>query len=91
MRFLMRIVIPTAAENPVAADPRLDDRLRALFLSVGALAAYSRDEKGRRVDYILVDIADLTQITARAKKIFDVLKVKSEFYPQKMDDPLFGL
>jgi hypothetical protein len=90
MRFLMRIVIPTAAENSVAADPGFEGRLVSLYRAVGGLEAYSRDEKGRRVDYVLVDIADLAQITARAKRIFDVIQVKSEFLPEKPAEPLFG-
>jgi hypothetical protein len=91
MRFLIKIVMPTAAENAIMGDPKLDERLRLLYTSVGGLEAYSRDEEGRRVDYVLIDISDLTQITARAKRIFELLKVKSEFVPHKMGDQLFGL
>ena len=91
MRFLMRIVIPTPAENSIGDDPQLEERLRLLYVSVGGLKAYSRNEDGRRVDYILVDFSDLSEITTRAKRIFETLKVKTEFYPQKSGDELFGL
>ena len=90
MRFLMKIVMPTADENALMGDPQLDQKLRQLYASAGGLEAYSRIEDGRRVDYILLDIVDLTLIAASAKRIFETLHVKPEFYPQKMGDPLFG-
>jgi hypothetical protein len=91
MRFLMKIVMPTVAENKIMGDPQLDERLRRLYTSVGGREAYSRDEDGRRVDYILVEISDLAQITPHAKQIFEVLGVKTEFIQHKMVDKLFGI
>jgi len=61
MRLLMKIAIPTAAENAVVRDPKFNEELRALFLKLGAEATYSNTLDGRRFDYVLVDLDDVTQ------------------------------
>jgi hypothetical protein len=90
MRFLMRIQIPTAAENAVVSDPIFDEKLRSLFLKVGAQATYSTTQEGRRIDWVVVDIKDAAQIAAVAEPIFRWLKVKPEFLPEMAPKPYFG-
>ena len=90
MRLLMKIAIPTAAENAVVSDPKFNEELRALFLKLGAEATYSNTLDGRRFDYVLVDLEDVTQITAVAEPVFRFLKVKPEFLPEVAPKPYYG-
>jgi hypothetical protein len=90
MRLLMKIAIPTAAENAVVCDPKFNEKLRSLFLKLGAEATYSATLDGRRFDYMLVDISDVTQITAVAEPVFRFLKVKPEFLPEVAPKPYYG-
>jgi hypothetical protein len=89
MRFLMKVEIPTAAENALAGDPKFNEKLQDLFLRLGAQATYTRTQGERRVDYVLVDIA-AAQITAVAEPVFRLLKVKPEFLPEIVPQPYFG-
>jgi len=90
MRFLMKIAIPTAAENPAVGEPQFNEKLRSFFLKLGAEATYSNMLDGRRFDYVLVDIPDVTQITAVAEPVFRFLKVKPEFLPEVAPQPYYG-
>jgi hypothetical protein len=90
MRFLMKIAIPTAAENAVVSDPQFNEKLRSLFLKLGAEATYSNTLDGRRFEYVLVDVPDVAQITAAAEPVFRFLKVKPEFLPEVAPPPYYG-
>jgi hypothetical protein len=90
MRFLMKIAIPAAADNAVVSDPQFSEKLRSLFLKLGAEATYSNTLHGRRFEYVLVNVPDVTQITAVAKPVFDFLKVKPEFLPEVAPKPYYG-
>jgi hypothetical protein len=89
MRFLMKIVMPDAAQNPLVGETQFQDRLQGVLRQIGALANYSRDEDGRRVDYVLVDLTP-EQITAAAEPVFRLLKVKPEFLPEIVPRPYYG-
>ena len=90
MRFLMKIAIPTAAENAAVSDPQFNQKLRSIFLKLGAEATYSNTLDGQRFDYVLVDIPDVTQITAVAERVFRFLKVKPKFLPEVAPQPYYG-
>ena len=90
MRLLMKIAIPTAAENAAVSDPKFNEKLRSLFLKLGAEATYSNTLDGRRFDYVLVDLDDVTQMTAVAEPVFRFLKVKPEFLPEVAPQPYYG-
>ena len=81
MRLMMKVPIPTAAENAVVADPKFNETLHALFVELGALKIYSRMAEGRRFDYAILDIQDPARIFAIAKPVSVWLKVKPEFMP----------
>jgi hypothetical protein len=89
MRFLMKIPIPTVAENPITGTPQFDTALRDTFQRIGAKAVYSRAEEGRRVDYVLVDIAP-ERIAATAEPVFRLVGVKPEFLPEVVPAPYYG-
>jgi len=89
MRYLMKIVIPTPAENPVAGEADFNTRLADVLRRIGATVSYSRDEDGRRVDYALIDL-EPAGLTPAAEAVFRFLKVKSEFMPEVVPQSYFG-
>jgi hypothetical protein len=89
MRFLLKIPVPTEAENPAAGQKDFDAKLRNLFTEVGALSTYSTQHEGRRIEWVIVDVGDLALITPMAKFIFGFLKVKPEFVPELTPKPYF--
>src|ERR1700754_1732986 len=68
MRLLMKIPVPTPAENPLVGDPMFENKLSDLYRRIGALAHYSNRQDGRRLEYVLVDI-DPGQITPTAEQV----------------------
>ena len=85
----MKIVMPTAAENPLVDAPDFERRLRGLFQQIGALANYPGRQDGRRVEYVQVEI-DIGQIVPTAEPVFRLLGVKPEFLPEVAPKPYFG-
>jgi hypothetical protein len=83
MKFLAKIVMPTAEENPSVAAPDFNARMLALVKQVRAERAYfATQEDGRRVDHIVVNVADATELPAIAAPFYAWLGVKVEFLPQ---------
>jgi len=89
MRFLVKITIPTAAENPIVSNPGFDDTLRALYLELRAQATYSASQSRGRVDYILIDV-EPADMAAIARPIFELLQVKVEFLQEVTPQKSFG-
>ncbi|HEX3755139.1 MAG TPA: hypothetical protein VHV26_08695 [Rhizomicrobium sp.] len=81
--------MPTAAENPAAADANFNQALQDLFRQLEALASYSRMEEGRRVEYVLLAL-EPAQITPAAERVFRLLQVKPEFLPEVVPQPYYG-
>ncbi len=90
MRLLMKIPMPTAEENPAVNKPDFEPKLRDLFLSLGAEGRYSQTLEGRRHEYVLVNLKDISQLTAVAEPVFRLLKVKPEFLPEVVPKPYYG-
>lgn len=90
MRLLVKVPIPSNAENPVIGNPGFEEELRRVFLGIGAQAIYSQIVDGKRVEYALVDIADIARINSLAEPIFRFLGVKSELLPEMTPKPYYG-
>lgn len=90
MRFLMKVVLPTATESAVTGDPQFSEKLQRVFLSVGAQATYSNLVDGKRVEYALIEIDDISRITGIAEPVFRFLGVKPEFLPEVAPTPYYG-
>jgi hypothetical protein len=90
MRLLLKLAIPTAAENAIVGEPRFSERLNGLFRELGALAIFSRRSEGRVIAYALFDIADPVRIFAIAEPISRWLKVKPEFLHETVGKSYFG-
>jgi hypothetical protein len=82
MRFLMRLQMPTEAENPDVAAPDFNDRMRLVLQQIKAERASFGIVDGRRVDSIIVNVADATELPAKAAPFYRWLKARAEFLPQ---------
>jgi hypothetical protein len=83
VKFLIKIPMPTPAENPAVAAADFKDRMLALVKQVRAERAYfATEDDGRRIDYVVVNVADATELPAMAEPFYDWLGVKVEFLPQ---------
>jgi hypothetical protein len=90
MRFLMKITLPPSTENALVDDPEFREKLRSVFMRIGAQATYSNLIDGRRIEYVLVDIEDLSRIADKAEPVFRFLGVKPEFLPEVVPKPYYG-
>jgi len=82
MRFLMRLQMPSEAENPQVAAPDFNDKMRLLLQQIKAERASFGMVDGRRVDSIIVNVADATELPAKAAPFYRWLKARAEFLPQ---------
>jgi hypothetical protein len=87
MKLLMRIILPAATANALAA-PDLGAQWRDLLGRIGALATYPREEG--RLQYVMLDV-ELGQITPIAEAVFRLVGVKPEFLPEIAPPPYYGL
>jgi hypothetical protein len=82
MRVLMKINMPTEAENPVIGGPGFNDKMRDILGQINAESASFALVDGRRVDLIIVNVADVTELPKLAEPFFRWLNVRAEFLPQ---------
>ncbi len=90
MRLLMKVALPTAAENAVAGDPGFAEKLNGLFKELGAQSVFSRKAPDRQIAYALFDIENPARIFAIAEPVSRWLKVKPEFFPETVGRSFFG-
>ena len=90
MRLLLKLPIPTAAENAVAGEADFGPRLNGLFKELGAEKIFSRRAEGRVIAYALFEIEDPARIFAIAEPLSRWLKVKPEFFPETVGRSFFG-
>jgi hypothetical protein len=90
MRLLLKLPVPSVAENEAAADPGFGEKLNGLLKELGAERIFSRRAEGRLIAYALFEIEDPVRILAIAKPISLWLKVKPEFFPETARRSYFG-
>jgi hypothetical protein len=90
MRLLLKLPIPTPAENAVVSEPKFSERLNQLMKELGAQAVFSRRSANRHVAYALFDIEEPARIFAIAQPVCAWLKVKVEFFPETVGKSYFG-
>jgi hypothetical protein len=86
MRLLMKVVLPAATAQALAA-PDLGAEWQALLKRSGALALYPKEEG--RLQYVLVDV-NPDQLTPIAEAVFRLFGVKTEFLPEIVPQPYYG-
>ena len=90
MRLLLKLPVPTAAENAAVGQPGFSEKLNRLFRELGAQAIFSRRSEERLFAYALFDIPDPSRIFAIAEPISRWLKVKPEFLHETVGRSYFG-
>jgi len=90
MRLLMKLLIPTPAENAVVGESGFNEKFTQLLRELGAQSIFSRRAKDRRIAYALFDIQDPARIFAIAEPVSTWLKVKAEFFPETIGKSYFG-
>ena len=90
MRLLMKIPLPSPAENPLRRDANFDALWKDFLLGLGAGEVHSAAPGQQRIDYAVFEIADLAAIFALAKAVHEWIGVKPEFLPEVTPKPYFG-
>lgn len=81
MRILMKVSIPIAEGNAAVADGTLQSTLGSILNDLKPEAAYFAEDNGARTGFIVVNLADSSQIPAFAEPFFLAFNAKVEFHP----------
>jgi hypothetical protein len=81
MRFIMKIRFAVDAGNAALKDPEFGKKMQEYLADVKAEAAYFTSVEGQRGGYVILDMADASQIPAIAEPLFLWLNADIEFLP----------
>jgi len=87
MRFIMKIRFPIDSGNAGLKDPEFGKKMQDYLAAVKAEAAYFTTMDGQRGGYVVLDLADASQIPAIAEPLFLWLNADVELLPvMTLDD-----
>lgn len=81
MRMLMKVSLPIAEGNAAVADGSLASTLGSILNDLKPEAAYFAEDNGARTAFIVVNMADSSQIPAFAEPFFLAFNAQVEFHP----------
>ncbi len=81
MRFLMKVNIPVETGNAAAKAGKLGSTIQAILAESKPEAAYFSDSEGQRTGYIVVDLADASEIPAICEPWFLSFNAGIEIHP----------
>lgn len=81
MRVLMKVTIPVEAGNAAAKAGNLGATIQSILADLKPEAVYFTDDGGRRAGYIVLDLADASQIPAIAEPWFLAFNASIEIHP----------
>ena len=81
MRMLIKVSIPTAEGNAAIANGTLESTLSSILSDLKPEAAYFAEDNGARTGFIVVNMADSSQIPSFAEPFFLAFNAKVEFHP----------
>ena len=81
MRYIMKFSIPVEPGNAALRDPEFGKKMQKYLAEVKAEAAYFTSMNGQRGAYVVLEMADASQIPAIAEPLFLWLKADVEFLP----------
>ena len=84
----MKWEMPTEAGNAALQDPKFGDKVMGMLKDMKAEAAYFTTMDGQRGGYIIVDLADASQIPTVAEPFFLWLKADVTFQPAMRPEDL---
>jgi hypothetical protein len=81
MRTLLKVSIPIAEGNAAVADGTLGTTLSSILADLKPEAAYFAEENGARTAFIVINLADSSQIPAVAEPFFLAFNAQVEIHP----------
>ncbi len=81
MRTLLKVSIPIAEGNAAVADGTLGTTLSSILADLKPEAAYFAEDNGARTAFIIINLADSSQIPAVAEPFFLAFNAKVEIHP----------
>ena len=81
MRFLVKATIPVEAGNALVRDPNFSKRMESLMGDIKPEAAYFAVEGGQRAMYLIVQMAEASQLPSLAEPLWLSLEATVEFIP----------
>jgi hypothetical protein len=88
MRIMMKVNLPVEAANKAAKSGKLGTTIQAILAEQKPEAAYFTDDKGMRTGYIVLDLAEASQIPAFAEPWFLAFNAAIEIHPVMIPDDL---
>lgn len=88
MLYVMSVRIPIEAGNAALSDPDFGTKMQDVLRDIKAQAAYFTTMGGQRGGYIIVDLADASQIPGVAEPFFLWLKADVTFQPAMRPEDL---
>ena len=81
MHYIMKFSIPIEPGNTALRDPEFGKKMQQYLDEVKAKAAYFTSMNGQRGGYVVLEMADASQIPAISEPLFLWLKAEVEFLP----------
>jgi hypothetical protein len=81
MRILLKVTIPIAEGNAAIAEGTLGSTITSILNEQKPEAAYFAEDNGARTCFIVVNLADSSQIPAFAEPWFLAFNARIEFHP----------
>lgn len=88
MRILMKVTIPIVEGNAAVADGSLAATIGSILSEQKPESAYFAEDNGARTGFIVVNLADSSQIPAFAEPWFLAFNAKVEFHPAMNQEDL---
>jgi hypothetical protein len=90
MRLVIQVDFSTAGDDLALGEIDFENDLTRLYLGVGAQKVWSKQIATGRVDFVLCELGGPSEITPIAKRIYDNVRVRPVFLPEKQTNSLFG-
>lgn len=88
MRFIVKISWDVEAGNALAREGKLGSTVQSILAELKPEAAYFTAEDGRRGGFLVVDLADASEIPAVAEPWFLAANAKVELLPVMLPEDL---
>jgi hypothetical protein len=88
MRFLLKVTIPNDGGNAAARAGRLGKTIKAILDEQKPEAVYFTEDRGQRCGYLIIDLADASQIPTFAEPWFLAFNAHIELHAVMTPDDL---
>lgn len=88
MRFIMKMAMPTETGNALIKSGKLGPTIQSILEEQKPEAVYFTAENGKRTAYVVVDIADPSQMPRLAEPWFLAFNASVEFLPAMKPEDL---